>query len=595
MSWELKPINLNKQLGEHAKHKEYEYLSRTHQSPDALTVDEQEELRRFGYFALEERRNEYEAMKIFLALHDFQGLRKTVLGFRARKERYPEDYSNDYITTLLALEDYETIRGEYNLRTTPQTLGEYGNPAYEEIRTTMEQKINEILLQQKTPVATGASRSMLDLVTIYHLAKMHEVAIPVARGGLIQGAVAAFWGMQTFPLNISAHDKKVARAQWVNKPPQDALSGKRVLLFDKDAISGATMRKAFTTLQPFAPADITACFTWFIVSDDAPKGSIGTRIGGIPKAITPTTIAESPCDHAGDILIEAHERLETPLGQRRTIERRYRTELLPALRLVAPVLAQELEVFLTNTLQTYQKFNQLLPGISECRKTMLDRLVRIEKDFRDAMKLGFDFFPGMEVRYTQILRSTSVEGVDLELQLFRSRYTERAASSAKARGIHNPHFPSYPLAAHEKAVECARDGIEIAIIVGPEGFAYEPYFQDMRVPTLAVNIPESDPHGKRTFKSFDDLQIIEGKVVIIVEDDVRTGATLQKLLHMLQQYKPKEIRLFLGQPSRFQLQENIPVEITKTYLAGEHSTEENQRKNFRKFLQERGLKIYKDE
>ena len=94
----------------------------------------------------------------------------------------------------------------------------------------------------------------------------------------------------------------------------------------------------------------------------------------------------------------------------------------------------------------------------------------------------------------------------------------------------------------------------------------------------------------RTIKLFDDLSILQGKKVLVVEDDIRTGATLQKLLEHLKPHNPASLGLYLGQPEQFQRVQNIPQEFGNTYLAEESSTSG---KEFEEYLESRNLKIFK--
>jgi len=138
-----------------------------------------------------------------------------------------------------------------------------------------------------------------------------------------------------------------------------------------------------------------------------------------------------------------------------------------------------------------------------------------------------------------------------------------------------------------------KEGFDMALIVGPEGFAYEPYFRDLGLSTVAVNIPESREGEHRTIQLFDDLSVLQGKKVLVVEDDIRTGATLQKLLEQLKDHKPQQLGLYLGQKESFQRMENIPQDFEKTYIAGSGIDLAAAAKEFRDYLESRGLKIFK--
>ena len=110
------------------------------------------------------------------------------------------------------------------------------------------------------------------------------------------------------------------------------------------------------------------------------------------------------------------------------------------------------------------------------------------------------------------------------------------------------------------------DRYDLALIIGPEGFAYEPVLNDLGLKTLAVNIPEADPGGRRTVQTFagEDLRQAAGKCLLIVEDDIRSGATVEAALQALPG-APKKIGLFLGSPPAYQKLENVPGRIAEVH------------------------------
>jgi hypothetical protein len=116
------------------------------------------------------------------------------------------------------------------------------------------------------------------------------------------------------------------------------------------------------------------------------------------------------------------------------------------------------------------------------------------------------------------------------------------------------------------AQKALRGKYDIALIVGAEGFAYEPIFRDLGIPTVAVNIPEADFGGSRSIEVFDDLSKLKGKRLLVVEDDVHSGATLRKLLEEVKHHHPQSLGLYLGLPEIRQMQENIPGDFRKIYL-----------------------------
>lgn len=80
-----------------------------------------------------------------------------------------------------------------------------------------------------------------------------------------------------------------------------------------------------------------------------------------------------------------------------------------------------------------------------------------------------------------------------------------------------------------------------------------------------MHIDEYCTTEDRPYKELDDLSIIKGKNILLIEDDVRTGKTLEKACSQIKRYRPKSISLYLGHPERMQNLPNIPKEFRKVY------------------------------
>ena len=78
-----------------------------------------------------------------------------------------------------------------------------------------------------------------------------------------------------------------------------------------------------------------------------------------------------------------------------------------------------------------------------------------------------------------------------------------------------------------------------------------------------------------------------------MEDDIRTGATLQKLLEQIKPNEPAELDLYLGQSINYQKIENIPEDFTDTFVVKTDTVTAGI--EFRDYLKSRGLKILKDQ
>ncbi len=182
-----------------------------------------------------------------------------------------------------------------------------------------------------------------------------------------------------------------------------------------------------------------------------------------------------------------------------------------------------------------------------------------------------------------------------EDDLVRARYAEREKECVEKRGLKNIHVPSSPLEAFDAAKRAVEQGYEIALIVGPEGFAYEPYFLDLGIQTVAINIPESGEGENRSLEIFDDMSALVGKKVIVVEDDVRTGATLEKVKEAIGDNIPSKISLYLGQEERFQLIDNIPGMYSEIFIArAKDDKDSDAGARFQEHLKSKGLKVFKN-
>jgi len=70
--------------------------------------------------------------------------------------------------------------------------------------------------------------------------------------------------------------------------------------------------------------------------------------------------------------------------------------------------------------------------------------------------------------------------------------------------------------------------------------------------------------------SADDLTVLRGGRVLIVEDDVIGGRTLRLVVDHLKQFATRSLSLYLGHTKGIQHLSNVPAEIDVTYLAEDH-------------------------
>jgi hypothetical protein len=113
-----------------------------------------------------------------------------------------------------------------------------------------------------------------------------------------------------------------------------------------------------------------------------------------------------------------------------------------------------------------------------------------------------------------------------------------------------------------------RKEYDLGLIVGDEAYPIAPIFELLKLPLVNVWVDEHTE--ERPFRALDDLSILSGKKVLIVEDDVRAGRTLERVVGKIADFKPEKLGLFLSLPLRRQKLENVPKEISASYTTHEN-------------------------
>ncbi len=109
------------------------------------------------------------------------------------------------------------------------------------------------------------------------------------------------------------------------------------------------------------------------------------------------------------------------------------------------------------------------------------------------------------------------------------------------------------------------DGFDHYLAVAPEGHIYGYFFEQFGVKTMEVHVP----YPPDDIKVIDDLSVFRGQRVLLIEDDVLSGKSLRLVVAELLRHEPTQIHLFLGHSRGIQHLENVPVEISRTYLSDE--------------------------
>jgi len=100
------------------------------------------------------------------------------------------------------------------------------------------------------------------------------------------------------------------------------------------------------------------------------------------------------------------------------------------------------------------------------------------------------------------------------------------------------------------------------LAVAPEGHIYGYFFECFGFSTMDIFVP----YPPDTFVVRDDLSCIKGKRVLIIEDDVMSGRSLQLVVQELLRHEPAHIELYLGHSKGIQHPENVSKVIEHIYF-----------------------------
>lgn len=109
--------------------------------------------------------------------------------------------------------------------------------------------------------------------------------------------------------------------------------------------------------------------------------------------------------------------------------------------------------------------------------------------------------------------------------------------------------------------------------IAPEGLNAAAIFSFFGWKGKNVYVDEGDP--ARPYKEMEPLDDIEGRRILLLEDDVVTGLTLERVLERITYRNPSKVDLLLTAPSRRQYVHNIPKAVG-AYFVLENITSENE-------------------
>lgn len=139
----------------------------------------------------------------------------------------------------------------------------------------------------------------------------------------------------------------------------------------------------------------------------------------------------------------------------------------------------------------------------------------------------------------------------------------RAKGYSEGDGINN-FLPHDAVAAYGMA-KLLVDRFDRFVAVAPEGHIYGYFFERLGVTVLSA----FTDYPPTRCTSEDDFSLLENQRVLLIEDDVISGQTLQLVVKYLSQFKPASMSLYLGHNLGIQHLDNVPKEIGKgrTFLA----------------------------
>ena len=110
------------------------------------------------------------------------------------------------------------------------------------------------------------------------LIPQYDVGVGVARGGLWSSYIFSLLDLPVIVGKAYAHGRERTRFKWHDNP--DGLRGKRVLVLDKDVVTGASLRKTFKAMKPYQPVKVDVFLNHNPVEREEGLGSL---IENVPR------------------------------------------------------------------------------------------------------------------------------------------------------------------------------------------------------------------------------------------------------------------------------------------------------------------------
>jgi hypothetical protein len=151
------------------------------------------------------------------------------------------------------------------------------------------------------------------------------------------------------------------------------------------------------------------------------------------------------------------------------------------------------------------------------------------------------------------------------LDLAHADIRAHCAAKGYVSGPHwNPLVPQDSVAALGMARWLLESGrFDDYIAVAPEGHVYGYFFERLGARLLSVFVE----YPPKCIQLVDDLTAIRDRSVLLIEDDVVSGVSLELVVRELARFAPRSLSLYLGRDRDSHQFENIPAPIGNVYLA----------------------------
>ncbi|MGP0065064.1 MAG: hypothetical protein ACLQGP_15890 [Isosphaeraceae bacterium] len=139
------------------------------------------------------------------------------------------------------------------------------------------------------------------------------------------------------------------------------------------------------------------------------------------------------------------------------------------------------------------------------------------------------------------------------------------AAKGYVRGSNwNPLTPQDSVAALAMArVLIGSGAFDHYIAVAPEGHVYGFFFERLGAPVLSILVD----YPPTRVESANNLSAIRGGRVLLIEDDIVSGISLDLVMKEVARRDPSSVSLYLGRDKDSQQLQNIPAQIDRVYLA----------------------------